>query len=201
MISKKSMICISVVAVFIAYSSAALARCIGLTELEGNWMILQGEQLFDNKTKALAIVQDLESGKTTLEALLKDQKEPSGFYGEMLFMPNGMMRMLVSMPQPNPPMTVTMKTTANWQLNCDKLMVQMVTIDQFDMVADEANVPADQRAQLKKALNDMKGAMKAQAEADPSFKEVQTSKLLFVGEKFMLTEENKTGMLSLMERK
>lgn len=199
---KRSILSVSVIiAALFAHSSAALARCVSLTELEGNWIILQGDQLFDNKANALKIVQDLESGKTTLEEIQKDQKEPSAFYGEMLFLPNGMMRMVVSMPQSNPPMTVTMKTTANWQLNCDQLMVQMVTIDQFDMVADDAKVPADQRAQLKKALNDMKGAMKAQAEADPSFKDVQTSKLLFVGKKFMLTEESKTGMLSVMEKK
>ena len=192
---------ICLIAACIACSASAQAKCSNLTELEGNWMILQSEQLFANKAEALNIVQALESGKTTLEELQKNQTEPSGFYGEMLFQANGMMRMVVSMPQPNPPMTVTMKTTATWQLNCDKLMVQMMTIDQFDMVADESKVPAEQREQLKKALNDMKGAMKTQAEADPNFKQVQTSKLLFVGKKFMLTEESKTGMLSLMERK
>ncbi len=198
---KKCMMKVCVIVLLLTCSSAAQARCIDLSELDGNWIILQSEQLLANKAEALKIVQALESGKTTLEELQKNQQEPSGFYGEMLFQANGMMRMLVSMPQPQPPMTVTMKTTATWQLNCDMLMVQMMKIDQFDMVADEANVPAEQRAQLKQALNDMKDAMKAQAEADPSFKEVQTSKLLFVGKKFMLTEESKTGMLSLMEKK
>ena len=196
----KHLMKICLIAACVAYSASAQAKCSNLTELEGHWMILQGEQLFENKAEALKIVHALESGKTTLDEL-QQGKELSGFSGEMLFQANGMMRMLVSMPQPNPPMTVTMKTTATWQLNCDKLIVQMMTIDRFDMVADESKVPAEQREQLKKALNDMKGAMKAQAEADPSFKEVQISILLFVGKTFMLTEESKTGMLSLMERK